>query len=909
MRALTPADISDDTLDPDITRSLIDMLDQHNPFAKKFRMARDRLQDGQAKDFIVRIIGAKEGDPAQYSLPTTDQLAMLVVGDFSLDTFQRDIVIQTRSGELQQISSLHPAYMALQYPLLFSRNQPNPYLCYGLLSSQAKVDARAAIDESRLWYILDNQSDLRVENIQGISDAVDHGCVDGTQMGKMTILPSSFMGGRRYMIQNYHDAIAICMVHGLPDFFVTFTCNVKWPEIAEGIIEPGQKPSDRADIIVRVFNMKLEDQLHDIKSGKAFGPCSAVLHTVEFQKRGLPHAHIILWVSADTSQPTSAYVDSFVSAEIPDPKEDPLRYALVAEHMVGDEYAFFEKVWRLLADDIQYQFRDMIGNQNYQMPDNDIRNRLLDDLTALFAKSGSNIHNFNLPHRTSAFGSSSTNRLVEEELSYDVLCSSDQSNLLSSLIDEQIAAFNSIVHRVTNEEPGFFFVSGYGGTGKTFLWNCIVTHLRSQKKIVLTVASSGVAALLLPGGRTAHSRFKIPCDLDETSVHDIKRAFEALDRTFRDIQSQNCSEAAHLPFGGKVVVLGGDLRQILPVIEGGTPAQARQELSDFSHWILDVGDGRVNSFAKEGESEPAWIKIPHDLLLMPKEDNIRNENGPILHVDLILTDKEGGVMYAEIPRDEVQDKSPLIEAGKVYTISRFQDQHFPIDLPPSSPTQLQEDEQIVIEHSNQAFTAQSQLRLCQMTIHGGTNWPSLLQTTLQRVGSSALTLSAELQPVHTPASCGVADPAKSSTHVENKGAKRKLFDDQSTHKEDQTTFAQSAHQSSQQLNVDVQMTGHDKDTEEQHSEDPLDRRAKSLDKRRYLHRFDIRLITGAREGARDALEEEEHEEEDRIGNVDSSDSEDSDDDEGGKDAMPTPVDAMLVLVHAMPLPVPTEVLR
>ncbi|XP_066361401.1 uncharacterized protein [Miscanthus floridulus] len=721
MRALAPADISDDTLDPDITRSLIDMLDQHNPFAKKFRMARDRLQDGQPEDFIVRIIGAKEGDPVQYSLPTTDQLAMLVVGDFSLDTFQRDIVIQTHSGELQQISSLHPAYMALQYPLLFPRNQPNPYLCYGLLSSQAKVDARAAIDESRLWYILDNQSDIRVENIQGISDAVDRGCVDGTQMGKMTVLPSSFTGGRR--------------VHGPPDFFVTFTCNAKWPEIAEGIIEPGQKPSDRADIIVRVFNMKLEDLLHDIKSGKAFGPCSAVLHIVEFQKHGLPHAHIILWVSADTSQPTSAYVDSFVSTEIPDPKEDPLDmllwqnkwYTVLVEVYrrranslfvnkgrkrldnswvvpynlsllkrsacrargllgddqewysafdeaaawatsrqlrklfvtmllfceVGDECAFFEKVWRLLADDIQYQFRDMIGNQNYQMPDSDIRNRLLDDLTALFAKSGSSIHNFNLPHRTSASGSSSTNRLVEEELAYDVLCSSYQSNLLSSLNDEQTAAFNSIVHMVTNEEPGFFFVSGYGG----------------------------VAALLLPGGRTAHSRFKIPCDLDETSVCDIKRgtmlaeliqitslviwdealmthraAFEALDRTFWDIQSQNCSEAAHLPFGGKVVVLGGDLRQILPVIEGGTPAQvinaaivnsplwssvtvltltknmrlsslgldsqARQELSDFSRWILDVGDGRVNSFAKEGETEPAWIKIPHDLLLMPKEDNI-----------------------------------------------------------------------------------------------------------------------------------------------------------------------------------------------------------------------------------------------------------------------------------------------
>lgn len=313
-RALTSADATNESLDPLITQDLICMLDQHNPFAKKFRMARDRLQTAHSEDFIIRIIGAKEGDPVQYNLPTTDELAMLVVGDFSLDTFKRDIVIQTQSGQLEQISSLHPAYMALQYPLLFPygergyqvgvlyngvlptnqnahvkvtmkdyfcymfhyrKNQPNPYLCYGLLSSQAKVDARASIDESRLWYILDNQPDLRVENFQGISDAVDAGCINGADMGKMTILPSSFTGGRRYMIQNYHDSIAICRVYGPPDFFVTFTCNAKWLEISEGILEAGQKSRDRADIVVRVFNMKLEELLHDIKSGTAFGPCNA----------------------------------------------------------------------------------------------------------------------------------------------------------------------------------------------------------------------------------------------------------------------------------------------------------------------------------------------------------------------------------------------------------------------------------------------------------------------------------------------------------------------------------------------------------------------------------------------------------------------------------------------------------
>jgi hypothetical protein len=174
-------------LDPTIVNDLIKMLDLHNPLAKKFRMTRERLANNKNKEFIIRLIGAKEGDSVQYNLPSVEELAMLVVGDFSLDTFKRDIIIETQSRELKRISALHPAFMALQYPLLFPfgecgfqigiiyngvnpsekntrihmtmqeyychqfhyrKNQPNPYLCYGLLSSQAKVDAQACIDET-----------------------------------------------------------------------------------------------------------------------------------------------------------------------------------------------------------------------------------------------------------------------------------------------------------------------------------------------------------------------------------------------------------------------------------------------------------------------------------------------------------------------------------------------------------------------------------------------------------------------------------------------------------------------------------------------------------------------------------------------------------------------------------------
>ena len=67
------------------------------------------------------------------------------------------------------------------------------------------------------------------------------------------------------------------------------------------------------------------------------------------------------------------------------------------------------------------------------------------------------------------------------------------------------------------------FVYGHGGTGKTFLWKTIISALRSEGKIVLAVASSGIASLLLPSGRTAHSRFKLPLELIDESLCKIKK--------------------------------------------------------------------------------------------------------------------------------------------------------------------------------------------------------------------------------------------------------------------------------------------------------------------------------------------------------------------------------------------------
>ena len=94
-----------------------------------------------------------------------------------------------------------------------------------------------------------------------------------------------------------------------------------------------------------------------------------------------------------------------------------------------------------------------------------------------------------------------SNHLILQELNYDrALLQRESARLLQSLNDDQIHAFNNIMQAVEKKKGGFYFVYGYGGTGKTFLWNALASTIRARGEIVLTVASSGIAATLLPGG-------------------------------------------------------------------------------------------------------------------------------------------------------------------------------------------------------------------------------------------------------------------------------------------------------------------------------------------------------------------------------------------------------------------------
>ena len=129
-----------------------------------------------------------------------------------------------------------------------------------------------------------------------------------------------------------------------------------------------------------------------------------------------------------------------------------------------------------------------------------------------------------MPIPDSSARPSHLNRLVAEEQDYDKEALYIEYNRLrSSMIDEQKNVFNIIMSSISSNKGGVFFVYGYGGTGKTFLWKTLTSALRYESNIVLTVASSGIASLLLPGGKTAHSRFRIPININEDSTCNIQQ--------------------------------------------------------------------------------------------------------------------------------------------------------------------------------------------------------------------------------------------------------------------------------------------------------------------------------------------------------------------------------------------------
>ncbi|GJV30357.1 DNA helicase [Tanacetum coccineum] len=361
---------NEDTLNPEIVEGLIHVLDEHNGLVRLFRTARDRYNAGEIPSFKIRLYN--KGGARGYEFPTSDVLGGIVFEDGPKSRTDFDVIVEFRAGHPQRINKLHQSYMSLQFPLMFVFGEPgfypelllkprdgsgrgkkvtmNAYYKYqlhprvkgfglifrcGRLFQQYVVTAFCAVEQSRLDFIRKRQNDLRSDYLLGLYDAISQGDREGIQAGSMVMLPRTFTGGPRYMYSHYLDALAICRSLGNPQFFITFTCNVKWPEIKRYMSQyPGLTATDRADIVCRVFEQKINDFISFLKYERPFGYVIAFLYTIEFQKRGLPHCHTLLWVDSSSKIHDASQIDNYISAELPDPVEDPEGYKVVSKLMM-----------------------------------------------------------------------------------------------------------------------------------------------------------------------------------------------------------------------------------------------------------------------------------------------------------------------------------------------------------------------------------------------------------------------------------------------------------------------------------------------------------------------------------------------------------------------------------------------
>ena len=164
-----------------------------------------------------------------------------------------------------------------------------------------------------------------------------------------------------------------------------------------------------------------------------------------------------------------------------------------------------------MTDDIIFRIRKLFNNNYFQIPDHELYNYVLYELEKILNMNSSSLQNYNLPLPKQSLLDDLNNKLLRDELNYDTHKLKEENvKLVSCLNEEQKDIYHKIVNSIEKHIHNLFFISGRGGTGKTYLWNTIISKLRSNNEIVLAVASSGIASLLLPNGRTAHSRFKIP---------------------------------------------------------------------------------------------------------------------------------------------------------------------------------------------------------------------------------------------------------------------------------------------------------------------------------------------------------------------------------------------------------------
>ena len=363
-------------LDPTIVQKLQQMMHESNPLVAEFQTAAQQMKDNPTVD-IQMVIKSKtsENVTREYRSPVVEVVGMVVPVRADNDLRNpRDVVLYRNQdshpdgNKTVRISTTHPCYDTAAYPIMHPRGemgfelglkqkpekdtdklQKLSELRYyqnrlmsrdhhfstlhhcGRLLQEYCCDMWSKVEGERLKWIEHNQSQLRAEVLEGLTDALEKES-DESSIGKEIRMPASFVTSPRWTYANYLDSLAIARKYKKFSWFITNTCNPKAQDIVAEIDTWNMfLPNDRPDVMDRVYKLQMQEFHKELETLGVMGEPTAYVDVFEQQMRALWHCHNSL-LTKDIV--TESEVDDWVSAQIPDKAKDPIYYQMVIDHML-----------------------------------------------------------------------------------------------------------------------------------------------------------------------------------------------------------------------------------------------------------------------------------------------------------------------------------------------------------------------------------------------------------------------------------------------------------------------------------------------------------------------------------------------------------------------------------------------
>ncbi|GJT10490.1 ATP-dependent DNA helicase RRM3-like protein [Tanacetum coccineum] len=629
-------------VDRDIIRQLKDVLDTLSDLVKTFRRACDRYSEDSKQNIRIKLVAKRGTDERTYNLLTANEVAGLIVGDFDSCVEQRDIVIEKHHEGLERINIFHP---------FVAKGNTDPMLLGKPVVLSSSFTGRPRNEDSDLYKLV---YDFMMHGPCGEDDPTQVCMADGkcTKHFPKKFTEQSSIAQK--VILFIEDVITEDMWRRVKFICITviylFACEAAWwifgfeTHYRTSFVERLSFHLPGNQTVLYDENFDLETIMHKPSVGQSMFegwmkinelyPKARDLTYAEFPKKYVWNAPKRIWTvrkkgrsigrihSVPISTGDAYYCRMFLNSakgcrthdEI---KKDVTHWAppehlrglfvtLLSQKELTTPLTVWLQTWHLLAQDVQYKRRQILN-----IPDLIISDDKKRMLVCYIWKN-----------------------FCDRETEYE--------RMYASLTTKQNGVYDTIMNSVETRIGGMYFVYGYGGTGKTFLWKTLAAGIRRQGDIVLNVASNSITSFAQSDLGALLKKCKLII-WDEAPMAN-KHCFEALGRSLRDILRKSRYDTYDHPFGNMKMVFGGDFRQVLSVI----PKSSRQdivsvslkqsylwdhckvlkltknirltvgarpeyvtEIREFAEWILKFRDGELG----EENDDEVEIDVPEEILI------------------------------------------------------------------------------------------------------------------------------------------------------------------------------------------------------------------------------------------------------------------------------------------------------